>query len=171
MKGIVSKELFVLKHEFASPSTAAKIVGKSSLNGWKVWKSKSGLTLDTIVRRKTSSLCSLDPKTDKYTYNYSNKCPKEELQVFYFQGKLKAKMIKENGSFILLKGSEIRNGLVKSARSSVIKDRQNTSNIFLMTKQFVIFLFKPFSSFGICCWKNFNGNIDWKTKDGKSPKA
>lgn len=172
MKGIVSKELFVLNHEFASPSTAAKIVGKSSLNGWKVWKNKSGLTLDTIVRRKTSSLCSLDPKTNKCTYNYSNKSPKEELQVFYFQGKLKAKMIKENGSFILLKGSEIRNGLVKSARSSVIKDRQKYEQYILDDKTVCDIPFSsPSAASAFVAGRTSNGNIDWKTKDGKSPKA
>lgn len=63
-KGIISKGLFVLNYEFSSPSTAAKIVAKSSLNGWNVWKDKNGLALNTVAGRKTSDTSLINPNPD-----------------------------------------------------------------------------------------------------------
>lgn len=45
-KGYFSKD-----YTFTAPSTAADILGKSSYNGWKVWKNELDKTLDEVVDR------------------------------------------------------------------------------------------------------------------------
>lgn len=45
-KGYFSKD-----YTFTAPSTAADVLGKSSYNGWKVWKNELDKTLDEVVDR------------------------------------------------------------------------------------------------------------------------
>ena len=54
-KGILKEEngvyIFQEDFTFSSPSTAASVVLGRTTNGWKLWKDKSGKTLDAVIRK------------------------------------------------------------------------------------------------------------------------
>lgn len=90
---------------------------------------------------------------------------------FTFTGPYKAYAELTNEGFILLKGSEIRNELLKSASTSTIKERKVhekdiNDNITICD----ILFHSPSAASAFVAGRSSSGNVEWKTIDGKSPK-
>lgn len=90
---------------------------------------------------------------------------------FSFVGPFKAEAELTNEGFVLLKGSEIRNELLKSASPSTIKQREIHEKDIENNVTTCDILFKsPSAASAFVAGRSSSGNIEWKTSDNKSPK-
>ena len=90
---------------------------------------------------------------------------------FSFVGPFKAEAELTNEGFVLLKGSEIRNELLKSAGPSTIKQREIHEKDIENNITTCDILFKsPSAASAFVAGRSSSGNIERKTSDNKSPK-
>ena len=90
---------------------------------------------------------------------------------FTFTGPYKAYAELTNEGYVLLKGSEIRCEILKSATPSTIKERKIHEKDIENGKTMCDILFhSPSAASAFVAGRSSSGNIEWKTDDGKSPK-
>lgn len=99
-----------------------------------------------------------------------NTCSNKNVK-FSFVGPFKAEVELTNEGFVLLKGSEIRNELLKSAGPSTIKQREIHEKDIENNVTTCDILFKsPSAASAFVAGRSSSGNIEWRTVDNKSPK-
>lgn len=90
---------------------------------------------------------------------------------FSFAGSYKAAAELTNEGFVLLKGSEIRKELINSAGESTKKQRKlHEKDISNNVTTCDILFHSPSAASAFVAGRASNGNVEWKTVDGKSPK-
>lgn len=94
-----------------------------------------------------------------------------ENPIFYYNGSLKAKGILANGSFVLLKGSEIKPELKNSAPSYTVRARKNYANKIMDGKTTDDITFSSSSAAAsFVGGSSMSGNRMWHTDRGEAPK-
>lgn len=103
--------------------------------------------------------------------NLTNSIPHTSGITFFAPSKYKATATITAEGFVLLKNSEINLTLFKSASDSTIKARKKYKSKICNNITTEDFLFSsPSAAAGFISGSSTNGNLFWRTKDGKSPK-